>query len=429
MRWLQTTMGEVCLPTVQKDPSRNGAGSFRYIDISGIDREQKSISRFDPIPCESAPSRARKLVQAGDVLVSTVRPNLNAVALVPEELDGEIASTGFSVLRANPKLVNPRYLFYRVQHQEFVACLVANATGASYPAVTDGVVRRAPLPLPSLNEQARIVEILDEADQLRRLRREADAKAARILPALFLKMFGDPATNPMGWPIISIGDLTTLVTSGATPRGGAEVYVNEGPYLIRSQNVLMNRIDLSDAARITNETHQQMSRTWVSIGDVLLNITGASIGRVAWVRLLDTQANINQHVCLIRPNKNLVNPAYLSRCLSLPFLQSTINSVQIGASRQALNHVQVRNLRIPKPPITLQSEFARQAIQIEDLLEQADSTGIKLDALWETLLQHAFSGQLSAKWREAHSKELLAEMEQQARLLNLPLPKELEATP
>lgn len=426
MRWLQTTMGEVCLPTVQIDPTRKGTGSFRYIDIAGIDREQKTIFRADPIPCESAPSRARKLVQAGDVLVSTVRPNLNAVALVPEELDGEIASTGFSVLRANPKLVNPHYLFYRVQHQEFVACLVANATGASYPAVTDGVVRRVFLPLPSLKEQARIVEILDEADRLRRLRREADAKAARILPALFLKMFGDPATNPRGWPIVSIGDLTTLVTSGATPRGGAEVYVNQGPYLIRSQNVLMNRIDLSDAARITNETHQQMSRTWVSIGDVLLNITGASIGRVAWVRQLDAQANVNQHVCLIRPNRNLVNPAYLSSCLSLPFLQSTINSVQIGASRQALNHVQVRNLRIPKPSIALQSEFASQAMQIEDLLEQTDSTSIKLDALWETLLQRAFSGQLTAKWREAHNKELRAEMEQQARLLNLPLPKELE---
>jgi len=426
MSWLQATIGDVCMPTTQRDPSRNGSGTFRYVDIAGIDRELKTISRADAIPCSDAPSRARKEIKAGDVIVSTVRPNLNAIAQVPEELDGEIASTGFAVLRANPKLADARYLFYRAQHPQFIDYLVANATGASYPAVSDGVVRRAPLPLPPPSEQWRIVELLTEADRLRRLRCEADAKAVRILPALFLKMFGDPATNPKGWPIASIGDMTTLVTSGATPRGGAEVYVSEGPYFIRSQNVLMNRLVLSDAARITYETHQQMSRTWVSAGDVLLNITGASIGRVAWVKQLDAEANVNQHVCIIRPDGKLLNPAYLSTCLSLPFLQSTINSVQIGASRQALNHVQVRGLQIAKPPIILQSEFARRAAQIEDLLEQDDSTSTKLNALWRTLMQRAFSGQLTTKWREAHMKELLAEMEQQARLLNLSIPNPLE---
>ena len=426
MSWHQATIGDVCLPTSQRDPSRNGGGTFRYVDIAGIDRELKRIARAEAIPCSDAPSRARKEIKAGDVIVSTVRPNLNAIAQIPEDLDGEIASTGFAVLRANPKLVDPRYLFFRAQHQEFVDYLVANATGASYPAVSDSIVRRAALPLPPPKEQSRIVELLDEADRLRKLRRDADAKAARILPALFLKMFGDLATNPKGWPVASIGDLTSLVTSGATPRGGAEVYVNDGPYFIRSQNVLMNRLDLSDAVRITNETHQQMSRTWVSVGDVLLNITGASIGRVAWVKRLDAEANVNQHVCIIRPDTKVMHPAYLATCLSLPFLQATIDSVQIGASRQALNHVQVRGLRIARPSITLQAEFARQAAQLECSLEQADSAKTKLDDIWGILMQRAFSGQLTAKWREAHLKELLAEMEVQSRLLKLPMLDSLE---
>ena len=79
--------------------------------------------------------------------------------------------------------------------------------GANYPAVTDAVVRKATIPLPPLSEQRRIVEILDQADALRKKRAEADAKADRILPALFIKMFGDPSTNPRGWDRIPLSQL------------------------------------------------------------------------------------------------------------------------------------------------------------------------------------------------------------------------------
>lgn len=126
MRWPIVTVGKVCIPISQVDPSRNNGGSFRYVDIAGIDRVSKMISRAETIPCSEAPSRARKVLQTGDVIVSTVRPNLNAIAQVPKELDGEIASTGFAVLRANPNLVDARYLYYRTQHKEFVDFLVFN---------------------------------------------------------------------------------------------------------------------------------------------------------------------------------------------------------------------------------------------------------------------------------------------------------------
>lgn len=420
MNWPTLAIGDVCLPTSQRNPM--GGGTFRYIDIAGIDRNAKLIVVADEVSCNAAPSRARKEVRVGDVLVSMVRPNLNAVAQVPPELDGEIASTGFAVLRANRKIVDPRYLFYRAQHRDFVAKLVANATGASYPAVSDAIVRQAPLPLPPPSEQRRIIEILDQADSLCKLRREADAKAARILPALFLKMFGDPATNPMGWPITTIGEITTLVTSGLTPRGGANVYVNKGPMLIRSQNVLMNQLDLSDVAHITGDTHAQMQRTRVEIGDVLLNITGASIGRVAWVRRLSIEANVNQHVCILRPNKEVTEPAFLSTCLSLPYHQSVISGVQAGASRQALNHQQVRRLPIVLPPPDRQREFARQEADSHEMDQSRRKAHPELQALFNTLLQRAFSAQLTAEWRQAHMRELLIEMREQARLLNLPAP-------
>ena len=128
---------------------------------------------------------------------STVRPNLNAVATVPKELDGEIASTGFCVLRAKRELVEPRYLFYRAISADFVRELTSKARGANYPAVSDREVKNVGIPLPAPPEQRRIVEILDQVDCLRRLRADADIKTDHILQALFLKMFR-PGDSPAG---------------------------------------------------------------------------------------------------------------------------------------------------------------------------------------------------------------------------------------
>ena len=164
-----------------------------------------------------APSRARKVIRKDDVLVSTVRPNLNAVAMVPACLDGQIASTGFCVLRPNRGCVEPRYLFYWTITSTFVDASTSRVRGANYPAVSDRDVKEVAIPLPPLAEQRRIVEILDQADRLRRLRAEADAKANRILPALFIRMFGDPATNPMKWPRVRFRDLLSDIDSGWSP--------------------------------------------------------------------------------------------------------------------------------------------------------------------------------------------------------------------
>src|SRR5262245_18036513 len=107
---------------------------FEYIDIASIDREQKTVTSTTRTRAPDAPSRARQIVQKGDVLVSTVRPGLNAVALVPASLDGAIASTGFTVLRCDERRLHGPYLFHWVRGSAFMDEMVRLATGASYPA-------------------------------------------------------------------------------------------------------------------------------------------------------------------------------------------------------------------------------------------------------------------------------------------------------
>jgi type I restriction enzyme S subunit len=242
---------------------------------------------------------------------------------------------------------------------------------------------------PPLTEQKRIVKLLDEADELRNLRVKANRRTAEFIPALFHEMFAGKK-----FKTIPLAELTSLVTSGSTPRGGDQIYVSEGPYFIRSQNVQMNWLDLSDAVCLPAKTHQEMSRTKVATGDVLLNITGASIGRVTSVDKLDREANVSQHVCLIRPNLELLISAYLSIFISLPTTQRLILQVQVGASRQALNHKQVRALEIPVPSLPLQKEFAQRVTEIRELEAGQAASSRRLEELFQSLLHRAFNGEL-----------------------------------
>ncbi len=377
------------------------ASEFEYIDIAAIDREQKVITATARTRASDAPSRARQIVQKGDVLVSTVRPALNSVAVIPPSLDGAIASTGFTVLRSDERRLHGPYLFHWVRGNAFIDEMVRLATGASYPAVSDRIVKGSTIPIPfpddprrSLAEQKRIAAILDMADAIRRHRQEAARLADTLIPSVFYEMFGDPGTNPKRLPTIELGSLTTLVTSGLTPSGGSAVYVNHGPYFIRSQNVRMNRLDLSDVACLPADIHESMGRTKVAVGDVLLNITGASIGRVAWVESLDREANVNQHVCVIRLDTERASPEYLSVCLSLPWGQELIMRTQSGASRQGLNHQQVRLLRIPYPDSRLQREFTERIRQVRALQQSYEAHELATKELFNSIVQRAFRGEL-----------------------------------
>ena len=155
--WVLTTIGEVTTDAKQRQPLPEE--EFDYIDISSIDRITKRVRSPQHLSGEEAPSRARKAVVADDVLVSMTRPNLNAVAMVPPELDGQIASTGFDVLRAVG--MDARWLFYLVRSNDFVSAMSDLAQGALYPAIRSKDVRSYGIPFAPLNEQRRIANKLD----------------------------------------------------------------------------------------------------------------------------------------------------------------------------------------------------------------------------------------------------------------------------
>ncbi len=414
MKWPFVPIEVVCDPTGFVDPRRDPGRPFRYVDISSIDRDRKTIQSAPEILGEDAPSRARKEIKTSDVLVSTVRPNLNAVAIVPPELDGQVASTGFCVLRPKKEAVSGKYLFYYALTKNFIVTLSGKVRGAHYPAVSDADVKVVELPLALPSEQRRIVEILDQADALRKKRAEADAKAARILPALFYKMFGDPATNPKGRTTEKLGKLTIHLTSGS--RGWAQ-YTGRGDALfVRTQDVNDSEI-AQDLLPVDPPAGAEADRTRLAPRDVVVTITGM-VGKAAVFTGREKDVYVSQHVALVRLDQDSIVPEFFAAYANLPVGNVPLLArFQYGQTKPGLGFRELQAAVIPVPPLGLQRRFCSDyggLLAIRRLRRQAEA---RVQYLWTALLSRAFAGDLTAKWREACMKELLAEMESQAKLL------------
>ena len=175
------------------------------------------------------------------------------------------------------------------------------------------------------------------------------------------------------WKKCIIGDLATKVGSGVTPRGGESVYKTDGHPFVRSQNVGLGHLILDDIAFIDEETHQRQKNTELQLDDVLLNITGASIGRSALVNTQVVEGNVNQHVCIIRTRNNLV-PSFLCNFLLSNHGQKQIDSFQAGGNRQGLNFEQIKSIKIAIPSIDEQNKVAK----LLQLIEERISTQNKI---------------------------------------------------
>ncbi|MCK4443465.1 MAG: restriction endonuclease subunit S [Thermoplasmata archaeon] len=200
-----------------------------------------------------------------------------------------------------------------------------------------------------------------------------------------------------GWAWTTIGHLETFIGSGITPRGGRKVYVPDGIPFIRSQNVHSEGLRLDDVAHVTPEMHEEMGRTHIRPGDVLLNITGASIGRCTFAPESLDSANVNQHVCIIRTGWWIL-PRYLSDFINSPFGQDQVLATESGVTRQGLNYTHVRTLKVPLAPI---DEQHRIVVRIEELLSYVDKIEKDVEIgkrqankIDDAILAKAFRGEL-----------------------------------
>ena len=328
-------------------------------------------------------------VRNGDILFC-LRGSLGKHALVSGLDRGAIASS-LIIIRAKPNL-DLSYLKHYIGSPICRREIDNYENGAAQPNLSGRDLKKFKIPLPPLEEQQRLATTLEKADNLRQKRQQAIQLADEFLRAVFLDMFGDPVANPKKWDVKLLKDLASKIGSGATPRGGKEAYQEEGISLIRSLNIHDNSFLYKDLAHINEDQADRLSNVVVESGDVLLNITGASVCRCAIVDDESLPARVNQHVCIIRP-ESLSSNFLLHLLISGPYKRHLLNMAGAGgATREALTKQQVESLRIPVPPAEMLKKFDAICSRLENL--GARTTRFLEEPIFESLSQNAFSGEL-----------------------------------
>ena len=401
MKWPRARLDEIAEIVMGQSPP----GETYNDEGNGLPFFQGKADFGDQYPTPrkwcSAPTRVAEI---GDILLS-VRAPVGPTNVAREK---SCIGRGLAAIRVNPACAEQTYLRFFFKYVEPILSL--QGQGSTFAAIKRNEVVNLKVPLPPLSEQRRIVEILDQADHLRYLRAEVASKADRILPALFIKMFGDPRMNPMGWPMKPLGEI------GELDRGRSRHRPRNDPALLGGSYPLIQTGDIANSGgRITQytQTYSELglgqSKMWPA-GTLCITIAA----NIANTGVLEFDACFPDSVVGFVPSPDTTTEY-------VQFLLTQLRSVlEAGATQVAQKNINLKMLRslvVPVPPIDLQNRFSMHVRKQYACRATQTLIHEKLDRLFASATSRAFTGDLTASWREAHRKELLQEMEQQQTVL------------
>jgi type I restriction enzyme S subunit len=232
-------------------------------------------------------------------------------------------------------------------------------TGAAQPQITRQKLAPTVISYPSLSEQKSIVSELDRINELISLKKAQLNDLDALAQSIFYEMFGDPVVNEKNWKVKKLGEISTLISNGNTPKGGSDVYVEKGYLFLRSQNVWKNRLELDDVAFIDAQTHTKLKKSILMHNDLLITKTGrintenSSLGRTALFEGEDGSANINGHVYLARLKKGMMHKFVLYILISNAYRELIRKTCVGGIDKRQLNRNHIEDFPIIFPPIDL----------------------------------------------------------------------------
>lgn len=401
--WRWVRIGDVCVSrTGVRDPGSTPDEFFSYVDIGSVDNKTKRIIEAKRLLGNEAPSRARQVIRTSDVIVATTRPNLNAVALVPPELDNEICSTGFCVLRSQDKL-EPQFLFAYVQSEEFVNALSDLVKGALYPAVTDSQVRDQLIPLPPLAEQQRIAALLnDQMAAVERARAAAEARleAARALPAAYLREVFE-SDEARGWKVIPLGNVLLDIQAGKSLTCEERPAHNDEYGVLKVSAISWGAFRQSEN-KVPPKDYVPPITHEVKNNDLLISRANTTelVGAVVLVNDTRPGLFLSDKTLRIIPNEGVVSKSYLEIALRHSRARKFIEENATGTSSSMKNISQeiIRKIPIPIPDLVEQQRIAKLLEErrrtAERLVASITAQLHTLQAIPAALLREAFRGAL-----------------------------------
>jgi type I restriction enzyme, S subunit len=378
---------------------QEGLSLIRSLNVHDLNFRKKDLALIDEIQAEAL---SNVVVQPRDVLLNITGASIARCTVVPDEVLPARVNQHVSIIRPVPQEVDSNFLAYLLVSKDVKDRLlgIGDEGGSTRQALTKAQLQEFSLPLPPLEEQQRIVAVLDEAfEGLARARAHAEANlqnARELFDRAAFELFEGLRREHT---TLALRDLAEKITKGSSPKWQGISYVEEpGVLFVTSENVGKNEIDLTKKKYVEEEFNEKDRKSILAKGDVLTNIVGASIGRTA-VFDLDEVANINQAVCMIRCDPIRLNNYYLSFLLNSPYFKAQLHAGEVNMARANLSLTFFRELQVPVPPMSKQEETVQA---IEALRHQTSALELDyqsklqdLDDLRQSLLQKAFAGELT----------------------------------
>jgi type I restriction enzyme S subunit len=421
-RWESVPLGNVTV-FVNGDRGKNYPSQSDYVSrgVPFISAADLMGGRVDAGNCTFITEAAFDRLGGGKTkegdLLFCLRGSLGKVARVRSIPRGAIASS-LVIIRATDQ-ADKDYLYYILSGPLGQRLAAELNNGSVQPNISARSLKESCIPLPPIAEQKAIAAVLGALDDKIELNRRMNATMEAMARALFQSWFVDfdpvrakldgrpPAALdpdsfqdselgpiPFGWTVSKLKDLTSKIGSGATPRGGSEVYVDEGLALIRSQNVYDHEFRWAGLARLSDKSASELKNVEVMKDDVLLNITGDSILRTCVVDPTVLPARVNQHVAIIRAIKG-IPPRYLHLYLVQDSMKSFLIGMSAGATRHAITKGHLESTDVLKPSAQVLAAFEKLTSPWFEQIDANRAQSRTLATLRDTLLPKLLSGELS----------------------------------
>lgn len=363
-----------------------------FLGITSLVDGRLDLSSTEHVSEEDYVRWTRRVEPMPGDLVFSYETKIGAAALVPEGLRCCLGRR-MALIRVDRRRVDPRFLLYQFLGDDFQALLRSRTIpGSTVDRISLKEFPDFEMALPPLLEQQRIARILGTLDDRIELNRRMSLTLEGIAQAIFKSWFVDSKLDDA--EAATLKGLTAKIGSGATPRGGSEVYVEEGVALIRSQNVYDSQFVWDGLARITDEAATQLANVQVQPGDVLMNITGASILRTCIVPPNVLPARVNQHVAIIRAKPG-VSPHYLHLHLLQPETKAYLLGLNAGGSREAVTKAHIESVPLMDLGAERMNAFHQAVAPLIALAQSLDAENRKLASLRDELLPKLLSGELT----------------------------------
>jgi type I restriction enzyme S subunit len=370
---------------------------------------------------DKAMTLSRHSIYPNDIVIAKMAEPVARAALVSDEYKKYVIVADCVRLKPNRGKCDERFLVYAINSPYVRWQAETVATGITRLRINLSGARNLWVYLPSNEEQQSITYFLNKktaeidslvSDKEKLIKLLQEKRRAIISEAVTKGLDKNVPMKDSGvewigeipehWEVKSVKHITSYIGSGKTPRGGGEVYSQEGVLFIRSQNVHNEGLRLDDVVFISEELDKEMLNTRVRPDDILLNITGASIGRTSLVPKYFNKSNVNQHVCIIRPIKMKIVPSLLHKILCSEYFQNQISFLQNGVSREGLNFNQIANIVVIIPKSLEEQQQIDNYIEnsvntIDILIANVFSQIIKLKEYRQSLISEAVTGKIDVR--------------------------------